>query len=87
MDVYRCMNHPEAPAIGQCRRCGKPICKDCYNLDNGCCRYRCGEIGYAPHTPPRPKSAFWSVIVSLLAILGGLAVLLLAICGAMLFSY
>lgn len=87
MEVYRCMNHPEETAVAQCRRCGKPVCEQCYDLETGRCRYRCGEMSHGSSMPVQPKSTLWTVVVSLLAILGGLALLLITICGAMLFSY
>jgi hypothetical protein len=87
MEVYRCMNHPEREAVAQCTRCGKPVCEECHNPETGRCRYRCGEMNSAPGMPGRPRNVWVTVIVSILAILGGLALLLLTICGAILFSY
>jgi hypothetical protein len=87
MEVYRCMNHPEREAVAQCTRCGKPVCEECHNPETGRCRYRCGEMNSAPSMPGRPRNVWVTVIVSILAILGGLALLLLTICGAILFSY
>jgi len=87
MEGYRCMNHPETMAVAQCTRCGKPVCDECYNPETGRCRIRCGEMtapgsaGVPPH-----RNVVMNVIVSILAILGGLLVLLLAICGTILFS-
>lgn len=87
MEFYRCMNHPEETAIAQCTRCGKPVCEHCYDSETGRCSSRCGEMGYNSAISDQPKNAFLRVVVSLLAILGGLLVLLLAICGAMIFTY
>lgn len=87
MESYRCMNHSDEPAVAQCRHCGKPVCEQCYEPETGRCRYRCGEICYGSSMPVQQRSTLWTVVVSLLAILGGLALLLITICGAMLFSY
>ncbi len=87
MEVYRCMNHPERSAVAQCTRCGKPVCDECHNPETGRCRYRCGEMNTGPGAPRQPRNVWVTVIVSILAILGGLALLLLTICGAILFSY
>ncbi|WP_082423079.1 hypothetical protein [Paenibacillus dakarensis] len=89
MDFYRCMNHPMEASVAQCSRCGKPVCQQCYDPETGRCRHRCGEMvhHHAPNMTEQPKSTFWTFVVTLLAILGGFAVLLLTICGAMLFSY
>ncbi|MBT2765354.1 B-box zinc finger protein [Paenibacillus sp. ISL-20] len=87
MEVYRCMNHPERSAVAQCTRCGKPVCEECHNPETGRCRYRCGEMNTGPGAPRQPRNVWVTVIVSILAILGGLALLLLTICGAILFSY
>lgn len=87
MEVYRCMNHPEREAVAQCTRCGKPVCEECHDPETGRCRYRCGEMNPTPGAPRQPRNVWVTVIVSILAILGGLALLLLTICGAILFSY
>ncbi|WP_237566311.1 hypothetical protein [Paenibacillus sp. EZ-K15] len=81
------MNHPERSAVAQCTRCGKPVCDECHNPETGRCRYRCGEMNTGPGAPRQPRNVWVTVIVSILAILGGLALLLLTICGAILFSY
>ncbi|GIO98486.1 hypothetical protein J14TS5_35720 [Paenibacillus lautus] len=81
------MNHPERSAVAQCTRCGKPVCDECHNPETGHCRYRCGEMNTGPGAPRQPRNVWVTVIVSILAILGGLALLLLTICGAILFSY
>lgn len=87
MEFYRCMNHPEREAVAQCTRCGKPVCEECHNPETGRCRYRCGEMNSASGMPGRQRNVWVTVIISILAILGGLALLLLTICGAILFSY
>lgn len=87
MEFYRCMNHPEREAVAQCTRCGKPVCQECHNPETGRCRYRCGEMNPASGMPGRQRNVWVTVIISILAILGGLALLLLTICGAILFSY
>jgi hypothetical protein len=53
-----CANHPEAPAIGYCRDCGKPLCEAC-RRDAGGTLY-CEEhspVMAAPPVPPAPPSA------------------------------
>lgn len=87
MEGYRCMNHPEEMSIAQCTRCGKPVCASCYDQESGRCQHSCGHMNYGTSRPGQPKSALWTIVVSLLAIFGGLALLLITICGAMLFSY
>lgn len=87
MEGYRCMNHPNEISVAQCTRCGKPLCVSCYDPELGRCQHSCGVVPYGPSGPKQPKSAFWTIVVSLLAILGGLALLLITICGAMIFSY
>lgn len=86
MAVYRCMNHPDERSVSQCSRCGKPVCERCYDPETGHCRTRCGEMGYNSSGSEQPKNLFWTFVVSILAILGGLTLLLMAICGAMIFS-
>ena len=33
--LMNCANHPEAPAIGYCRECGKPLCEACRREADG----------------------------------------------------
>ena len=87
MEVYRRMNHPEREAVAQCTRRGKPVCQECHNPETGRCRYRRGEMNSAPGMPGRQRNVWVTVIISILAILGGLALPPLTICGAILFSY
>ncbi|GAB6928957.1 hypothetical protein JCM10914A_29400 [Paenibacillus sp. JCM 10914] len=84
--AYQCMNHPGRPSVAQCTRCGKPICEECSNQETGRCRYRCGEFDSALSGAKRPRSIWWSIIVSILAVTGGLLLLFLAICGTLLMS-
>jgi hypothetical protein len=39
-----CQNHPETPAAGYCRECGKPLCEECR-------RFASGTIFCAEHLP------------------------------------
>ncbi|MWV42791.1 hypothetical protein GRF59_04050 [Paenibacillus sp. HJL G12] len=87
MEDFRCMNHSQEPAVAQCRRCGKPVCEHCYDPETGCCRDRCGVMNNGSSMPYKQRSTAWTIVVSLLAIVGGLALLLITICGALIFSY
>ncbi len=87
MEGYRCMNHSQEPAVAQCSRCGKPVCEYCYDPQTRCCRDHCGVMNHATSMPEKKRSTAWTIVVSLLAIIGGLALLLITICGAMIFSY
>lgn len=85
MEAFRCMNHPQRAAVGQCVRCGKPVCEECFDAEKKVCRYRCGETLYKP--APETKSTFIKLAVGILAVLGGIGLLAIAICGAMIYSY
>lgn len=87
MAEFLCMNHPDKQAVAQCRRCGKPICEDCYDPGTGYCRDECINNGAASSVHEPKKNILLQVIVAILAIIGGLAVLLITICGAFLLSY
>jgi hypothetical protein len=53
-----CANHPEAPAVGYCRECGKPICEACRREAGG--TLYCEEhspVMAPPPVPPAPPSA------------------------------
>lgn len=87
MEEFHCMNHPDRAAVHQCSRCGKPLCDECYNPEIQTCRKHCNSLSTAPTLEPQPKNTFWPIVVALLAIVGALALLLAAICGAMIYSY
>lgn len=87
MEEFHCINHPDRQAVHQCTRCGKPLCDECYNPETQTCGQYCNTLSTKPTLDPRPKNTFWQVIVALLAIVGALALLLAAICGAMIYSY
>ncbi|MEW4369681.1 hypothetical protein [Paenibacillus kandeliae] len=98
MNQFHCMNHPDRDALHQCSQCGKPLCEECYDSTTGGCRNNDhAAVHPAPFRPPMPQHSlpsassgsrvFWQIVVALLAVLGGIALLLLAICGAMIFSY
>lgn len=36
-----CVNHPNRPAIGACRKCGKPICDQCSQETGRFCSIQC----------------------------------------------
>src|SRR5580704_4825454 len=64
-----CANHPDAPAIGYCRECGKPLCEACRRDADGtlyCEEHSPRTAGFAapppmpappppPYTPPEPS--------------------------------
>lgn len=87
MEEFHCMNHPDRTAVHQCSRCGKPLCDECYNPEMQTCRMYCNNLSTTTTTAPQPKNTFWQIVVALLAIVGALALLLAAICGAMIYSY
>ena len=87
MAEFICMNHPHKQAVAQCRRCGKPVCEECYDPATGYCHDGCTQNGAASSAHMSKKYIFLQVIVAILAIIGGLAVLLITICGALLLSY
>jgi hypothetical protein len=49
-----CANHPEAPAIGYCRECGKPLCDACRRDANG--TLYCDEHSPVAAPPPGPPT-------------------------------
>jgi len=51
-----CANHPDAPAIGYCRECGKPLCEACRHQADGTiyCDEHSPRVAYAPPPPPAP---------------------------------
>jgi hypothetical protein len=49
-----CANHPEAPAIGYCRECGKPLCDACRS--EACGTLYCEEHSPVIAPPPVPPS-------------------------------
>lgn len=87
MEEFHCINHPDRKAVHQCTRCGKPLCDECYNPETQTCLQYCNTLSTQSQIDPRPKNTVWQVIVALLAIVGALALLLAAICGAMIYSY
>ncbi|WP_411350033.1 hypothetical protein [Paenibacillus sp. WLX2291] len=99
MNEFHCMNHPDRDALHQCSQCGKPLCAECYDANTDGCRNNdhAAVHSAAPTHPPTlqrsqapatsRRQVVWQIVVALLAVLGGLTLLLLAICGAMIFSY
>lgn len=87
MAEFLCMNHPDKQAVAQCRRCGKPVCQDCYDPSTGYCRDQCTKNEAVSSVHTSKKNVVLQVIVAILAIIGGLAILLITICGALLLSY
>jgi len=51
-----CANHPDAPAIGYCRECGKPLCEACRREANVTlyCDEHSPRVAYTPPPPPAP---------------------------------
>jgi len=54
-----CANHPDAPAIGYCRECGKPLCELCRREAGGTlyCDEHSPVIGHAAAPPPPPSAS------------------------------
>jgi hypothetical protein len=60
-----CVNHPEAPAVGYCRECGKALCEACRRQADGTvyCEQHApasawtATAGPAPPPPPSPYTA------------------------------
>jgi len=52
-----CANHPEAPAIGYCRDCGKPLCEVCRREAGGTvyCEQHSPVAAPPPVPPPTPS--------------------------------
>jgi hypothetical protein len=52
-----CANHPEAPAVGYCRECGKPLCEACRRDASG--TLYCAEHSpvFAPPPVPPPTAS------------------------------
>jgi Domain of unknown function (DUF5668)/B-box zinc finger len=52
-----CANHPEAPAIGYCRECGKPLCEACRREAGGTlyCEEHSPVLASPPAPPPTPS--------------------------------
>ncbi|ANF97133.1 hypothetical protein [Paenibacillus bovis] len=93
MANFYCKNHKERIATHQCSRCSKPLCEECYNPQMDACQVNCdADIPVNPRFQrpnpdgPQPRKFNWflQVIVPILAAIGGLTLLLLAMCGAML---
>jgi hypothetical protein len=55
-----CANHPEAPAIGYCRECGKPLCEACRREAGGTlyCDEHSPVIAHSPAPPPPSASPY-----------------------------
>ncbi len=53
-----CANHPDAPAVGYCRECGKPLCEACRRQADGTiyCDEHSPRVAYVPPPPPAPAS-------------------------------
>ncbi|WP_309119970.1 hypothetical protein [Paenibacillus sp.] len=83
-----CKRHPGAAATQTCRQCGAPLCESCFDPGTSSCRDGC------EHTPPSsvgghliPGRNVWvKTLVSILAIIGAITVLLLALCAGILFT-
>lgn len=60
-----CANHPEAPAIGYCRECGKPLCEACRREAGGTlyCEQHSPVVA-APPGPPPPYQAPYQTTAS-----------------------
>lgn len=54
-----CANHPEVPAIGYCRECGKPLCEACRREAGGTlyCDEHAPVVAGAPVPPPPSQPA------------------------------
>ena len=55
-----CANHPDAPAIGYCRECGKPLCEVCRREAGGTvyCEEHSPVAARPPVPPPPPPSPY-----------------------------
>jgi hypothetical protein len=55
-----CANHPEAPAIGYCRECGKPLCEACRHDADGTlyCEEHSPAAAYSAPPPPPTASPY-----------------------------
>jgi hypothetical protein len=58
-----CLNHPEAPAVGYCRECGKALCETCRRQADGTtyCEEHAPAAAWAappPPPPPMPSSPY-----------------------------
>lgn len=95
-----CAYHPDREAHHQCLRCGRMLCDECYDPERRVCRFNdCGpsEAAYRANEerredrPPNPRggqsgmNTGCRIVVAIFAIIGGIFLLLLAICGGMLF--
>lgn len=95
-----CDYHPDRDARHQCLRCGRMLCDECYDPERRVCKYencRPNEASYRANEgrredrPPNPRggqsgmNTGCRIVVAILAIIGGIFLLLLAICGGMLF--
>ncbi len=67
--VGLCVNHPESPAAGRCRRCRKALCETC-SFMSGPERF-CGDCAGTPdeaRLERRRSRAIWSIVCGALAI-------------------
>lgn len=64
----QCGNHPNAPAVATCRRCGAFVCESCLTLvgDEAYCA-ACAARRQAPATP-RARNAVWLPLFALLSL-------------------
>ncbi len=97
MTEQNCAYHPDREAHHQCLRCGRMLCDECYVPELRVCKYKdCKplETSHEDRRTDRPPNfrqgqsgmnTGCRIVVAILAILGGLFLLLLAICGGMLF--
>jgi hypothetical protein len=55
-----CLNHPEAPAIGYCRECGKALCETCRRQADGTvyCEEHAPSAAWTSPPPPPPPPPY-----------------------------
>ncbi|TLS54060.1 hypothetical protein FE782_01550 [Paenibacillus antri] len=80
-----CKRHPGVAAAHACRQCGTPLCEGCFDPATGACRDGCKRTGTAGGMIPG-RNVWVKTLVSILAIIGAITVLLLALCAGILFT-
>ncbi len=84
-----CKHHAGTAAVRQCRHCGAFLCESCYDAERGGCHAGsgCTAVPYAPKEGYIPGKNMWiKTLVSILAIIGAITVLLLALCAGIIFT-
>jgi len=82
-----CKHHAGTAAFRPCRRCGAPLCESCYDAGTDGCRVDCASARPAPSEGYIPGRNMWvKTLVSILAIIGAVTVLLLALCAGIIFT-